>query len=192
MDAVVPMMAGKAISPDGGRPEAGRLAGFCRVSTASVDDAPLSASAVSFGPVEGKSWQGTVATFTDGNAADSPGFVTQSDATATMLNTVVNAGGTVSVGALTDATISSTISNTTTASSGSSSSSNNGGLGNTGRVADYKGVPVLCAERDGYALALGRFALKRTPAGGGDATGRFTLVLRRTGSGWRIIHDHSS
>jgi uncharacterized protein (TIGR02246 family) len=45
---------------------------------------------------------------------------------------------------------------------------------------------------DGYALAHGRFALKRTPAGGGDATGRFTLVLRRTGAGWRIIHDHSS
>ena len=45
---------------------------------------------------------------------------------------------------------------------------------------------------DGYALAHGRFALKRTPAGGGDAAGRFTLVLRRTGAGWRIIHDHSS
>ena len=45
---------------------------------------------------------------------------------------------------------------------------------------------------DGYALAHGKFSLKRTPAGGGDATGRFTLVLRRTSSGWRIIHDHSS
>ena len=44
----------------------------------------------------------------------------------------------------------------------------------------------------GYALALGRFALKRTPAGGGDAAGRFTLVLRRTAKGWKIIHDHSS
>ena len=45
---------------------------------------------------------------------------------------------------------------------------------------------------EGYALALGRFALKRTPAGGGDAAGRFTLVLHRTVMGWRIIHDHSS
>jgi len=44
----------------------------------------------------------------------------------------------------------------------------------------------------GYALALGRFALKRTAAGGGDASGRFTLVLRRTKGGWKIIHDHSS
>ncbi len=43
-----------------------------------------------------------------------------------------------------------------------------------------------------YALALGRFALKRTIAAGGDAGGRFTLVLRRTGKGWKIIHDHSS
>jgi uncharacterized protein (TIGR02246 family) len=43
-----------------------------------------------------------------------------------------------------------------------------------------------------YALALGRFALKRFAAGGGDAAGRFTLVLRRTAKGWKIIHDHSS
>jgi uncharacterized protein (TIGR02246 family) len=45
---------------------------------------------------------------------------------------------------------------------------------------------------DGYALAHGKFALKRTEAGGGDASGRFTLVLHRTAKGWRIIHDHSS
>jgi len=45
---------------------------------------------------------------------------------------------------------------------------------------------------DGYALAIGRFALKRTAAGGGDATGRFSLVLRRTTKGWKIVHDHSS
>src|SRR5262249_4684899 len=55
-----------------------------------------------------------------------------SDATATMLNTVVNAGGAVAVKAQTNATITSTISNTTTASSSSSSGSNNGGTGNTG------------------------------------------------------------
>jgi uncharacterized protein (TIGR02246 family) len=45
---------------------------------------------------------------------------------------------------------------------------------------------------DDYALALGRFALKRTQGGGGDAAGRFTLVLHRTAKGWKIIHDHSS
>ena len=43
-----------------------------------------------------------------------------------------------------------------------------------------------------YALANGRFALKRTAAGGGDAAGRFTLVLKKTKAGWKIIHDHSS
>jgi uncharacterized protein (TIGR02246 family) len=43
-----------------------------------------------------------------------------------------------------------------------------------------------------FALAHGRFALERTTAGGGNASGRFTLVLRRTRSGWKIIHDHSS
>jgi uncharacterized protein (TIGR02246 family) len=45
---------------------------------------------------------------------------------------------------------------------------------------------------DGFALAHGKFFLKRTEAGGGDTSGRFTLVLRRTPAGWKIIHDHSS
>ena len=44
----------------------------------------------------------------------------------------------------------------------------------------------------GYALANGKYQLQRTQAGGGDASGRFTLVLRKTRSGWKIIHDHSS
>jgi uncharacterized protein (TIGR02246 family) len=44
----------------------------------------------------------------------------------------------------------------------------------------------------GVALTTGKFALKRTAAGGGDSSGRFTLVLRQTPSGWKIIHDHTS
>jgi uncharacterized protein (TIGR02246 family) len=44
----------------------------------------------------------------------------------------------------------------------------------------------------GFALAIGKFSLKRTPEGGGDASGRFTLVLKKTAAGWKIIHDHSS
>lgn len=39
------------------------------------------------------------------------------------------------------------------------------------------------------AVALGRWQLTRekdTPHG------RFTLILRRTGAGWRIVHDHTS
>jgi uncharacterized protein (TIGR02246 family) len=44
----------------------------------------------------------------------------------------------------------------------------------------------------GLAIADGKFSLKRSQAGGGDATGRFTLVVKQTASGWKIIHDHSS
>jgi uncharacterized protein (TIGR02246 family) len=42
------------------------------------------------------------------------------------------------------------------------------------------------------ALAMGKYGLKRSAAGGGDASGRFTLILRKTAAGWKIIHDHSS
>ncbi|MCW5963421.1 MAG: SgcJ/EcaC family oxidoreductase [Bryobacterales bacterium] len=44
----------------------------------------------------------------------------------------------------------------------------------------------------GVAFVIGRFALARTEAGGGPATGRFTLVLRKTADGWKAIHDHTS
>ena len=43
-----------------------------------------------------------------------------------------------------------------------------------------------------YALANGRFALKRTHGGRRRCRGPFTLVLRKTKAGWKIIHDHSS
>jgi uncharacterized protein (TIGR02246 family) len=43
-----------------------------------------------------------------------------------------------------------------------------------------------------YALMTGKFELKRTPAGGGDASGRYTLVWKKTAKGWKIIHDHTS
>ena len=42
------------------------------------------------------------------------------------------------------------------------------------------------------ALVLGRFELTRSAAGGGNASGRYTLVLRKTAQGWKIIHDHTS
>jgi len=44
----------------------------------------------------------------------------------------------------------------------------------------------------GVALVTGEFHLERTAAGGGDATGHYTLILRKTLSGWKIIHDHTS
>jgi uncharacterized protein (TIGR02246 family) len=42
------------------------------------------------------------------------------------------------------------------------------------------------------ALATGKYELKRIAEAGGDTSGRFTLVLRRSAAGWKIIHDHSS
>jgi|SRR5450755_1244366 len=42
------------------------------------------------------------------------------------------------------------------------------------------------------ALVTGEFHLQRTAAGGGNAAGRYTLILRKTRAGWKIIHDHSS
>jgi uncharacterized protein (TIGR02246 family) len=42
----------------------------------------------------------------------------------------------------------------------------------------------------GHALAVGRYEV-RIP-GRDMATGLFSLTLRRTPQGWRIIHDHSS
>jgi uncharacterized protein (TIGR02246 family) len=45
---------------------------------------------------------------------------------------------------------------------------------------------------DGVAIMTGRFALKRDASAGGDASGRFTLVWRRTAAGWKIVHDHTS
>jgi len=41
-------------------------------------------------------------------------------------------------------------------------------------------------------LATGKYSLARAAAAGGDASGRFTLVIRKTPKGWKIIHDHTS
>ena len=50
-------------------------------------------------------------------------------------------------------------------------------------------VRVLAPD---VALVTGEFHLERTKAGGGNADGHYTLVLRKTPAGWKIIHDHSS
>ena len=42
------------------------------------------------------------------------------------------------------------------------------------------------------AVVLGGFALTRTKEAGGDASGRFSLVLIKTPKGWKIVHDHTS
>ncbi|UFP94277.1 YybH family protein [Gloeobacter morelensis] len=43
-----------------------------------------------------------------------------------------------------------------------------------------------------YASALGQWKLERAPKDGGNVGGYFTLLLRKTALGWRIILDHTS
>jgi uncharacterized protein (TIGR02246 family) len=43
-----------------------------------------------------------------------------------------------------------------------------------------------------YATATGNFHLDRTPAGGGNADGIFSLLFRKEAQGWKIILDHSN
>jgi len=50
-------------------------------------------------------------------------------------------------------------------------------------------IRVLDSE---YAAATGHFHLQRTPAGGGNVDGIFSLVFKKDVSGWKIILDHSN
>ena len=61
-----------------------------------------------------------------------------------------------------------------------------GGDPGTLRFTDFQ-VRMLGPD---HALALGRYVVERP--GRAPDTGPFSLVLRRTPEGWRIIHDHSS
>ena len=47
-------------------------------------------------------------------------------------------------------------------------------------------VTLLCPDA---ALVIGRWKLSRTRD---QPHGRFTLLFRKLGEGWRIVHDHSS
>ncbi len=44
----------------------------------------------------------------------------------------------------------------------------------------------------GVALAIGRWALERQASAGGPVGGWFTLTLKKTRDGWRIVVDHTS
>ena len=50
-------------------------------------------------------------------------------------------------------------------------------------------VRPLCPQ---YSIVTGRFHLTRTAAAGGDASGVFSLLFKKTENGWRIILDHTS
>lgn len=43
-----------------------------------------------------------------------------------------------------------------------------------------------------YASVLGKFHLDRPKADGGEAQGWFTLLFKKTASGWKVILDHTS
>ena len=42
-----------------------------------------------------------------------------------------------------------------------------------------------------HALVVGRFRLARGAAEGGEASGLFSLIFRKTPAGWKIIADHT-
>jgi ketosteroid isomerase-like protein len=50
-------------------------------------------------------------------------------------------------------------------------------------------VDLLGAD---YASVTGAFQLVRATAAGGNASGVFSLLFRRTASGWKIVLDHTS
>ncbi|HLH33405.1 MAG TPA: SgcJ/EcaC family oxidoreductase [Alloacidobacterium sp.] len=43
-----------------------------------------------------------------------------------------------------------------------------------------------------HAVVTGKYHLTRTAAGGGDASGIFSLVWEKSAEGWKIILDHTS
>ncbi|WP_446744676.1 YybH family protein [Silvibacterium acidisoli] len=45
---------------------------------------------------------------------------------------------------------------------------------------------------ENHAVVTGRFHLTRTQAGGGDASGVYSLVFEKGSKGWQIILDHTS
>ncbi len=42
------------------------------------------------------------------------------------------------------------------------------------------------------AVVTGSYHLTRTAAGGGDASGIYSLVFRKTAAGWKIVLDHTN
>ena len=56
---------------------------------------------------------------------------------------------------------------------------------------DFSGIEVRLLGQD-FASVIGRYRLDRPPAAGGPAQGKFTLLLKRSGTTWAIILDHTS
>jgi len=56
---------------------------------------------------------------------------------------------------------------------------------------DFSEIAVRELGAD-HAVVTGRFHLSRNTAGGGDASGIFSLIWEKTPQGWKIILDHTS
>jgi uncharacterized protein (TIGR02246 family) len=56
---------------------------------------------------------------------------------------------------------------------------------------EFSGLEVRMLGQD-HAVVTGHFHLTRSRAGGGDASGIFSLVFEKEPSGWKIILDHTS
>jgi ketosteroid isomerase-like protein len=55
----------------------------------------------------------------------------------------------------------------------------------------FSGIEILPLGTE-YASVLGKWHLDRPRAAGGEAGGIFTLLFRKTETGWKIILDHTS
>ncbi len=55
----------------------------------------------------------------------------------------------------------------------------------------FSEVDVRMLGKD-HAVATGHFHLTRTEAGGGDASGIYSLVFEKKAGGWKIVLDHTS
>jgi uncharacterized protein (TIGR02246 family) len=56
---------------------------------------------------------------------------------------------------------------------------------------DFSDIAVRMLGTD-HAVVTGKFHLARTAAGGGDASGVYSLVFEKETDGWKIILDHTN
>lgn len=56
---------------------------------------------------------------------------------------------------------------------------------------DYSDLQVRVLDSQ-TAVVTGRFKLTRTAAGGGNASGIYSLVFMNTAKGWKIVLDHTT
>jgi ketosteroid isomerase-like protein len=56
---------------------------------------------------------------------------------------------------------------------------------------EFSDLQVRVLEEQ-IAVVTGRFKLTRSAAAGGDASGIFSLVWKKTAQGWKIVLDHSA